>query len=705
VKAAGRVGIAESKESKRTLPSLMEVGVAVFLVLQIAPRTWLAYPFQVLVERFTDGLIALGFQQVASRLGYEGFLYVLGYALFVWLLLLWAAARSVFRLWALPVDRLMVAVVLLGLVYASDWLLSTQEPYNYASVWWLPYGFALFLAIVLLQAEQATQRLAIVLAVAIGIQALYGVAYYWMGIEQFHTPNFGQRTGGTLRNPNPFYPVVLMGFWLAVGLGAGTRGWLRVFWLMLAFACFVGLWFTYTRAGWLALALTLPLITLGRWALVESRGAKVALYGLAAALIVATMLVRTGGELMGNPEDRSFWGRIAIWQTALRVWWDYPLIGGGVGTYAARQHAHLSDTLRKYNPMNTEPKNLFLHWLCELGIVGLLMGLLVLIRAAGLWRQVVNRLQHGTSTHALMVGMGLALLALLLTGLMDTPVLEYGRWASTLVAFSLLALGCRLANTAFPCDAPSEGEIRQRERRFFGRLGLLVIAGVGVGLGLWQLVAYQVARYRPQLAALCFQNPPVTHFTPLKQVPPELLDAVVASEDGYFWVHNGVDWGALHRALRVNLRHLRFKQGGSTITMQTARYLLTGRQRTLLRKAVEVALALEMERILSKERILELYLNSAKWGIGAYDIASATKYYFGKAPNQLTLSEATFLAGVLPEPPATCAELTPEKVRRCQMRAFRRLVAFFPFRYQHATIQPPRFRWEVRDESQRVHAR
>ena len=80
--------------------------------------------------------------------------------------------------------------------------------------------------------------------------------------------------------------------------------------------------------------------------------------------------------------------------------------------------------------------------------------------------------------------------------------------------------------------------------------------------------------------------------------------------------HRGVDWQALHRALRVNIRNLAFKQGGSTITMQTARYLFVGREKTLSRKVAEILLALEMEKHLSKERILELYLNSARFGWG-----------------------------------------------------------------------------------------
>jgi len=162
---------------------------------------------------------------------------------------------------------------------------------------------------------------------------------------------------------------------------------------------------------------------------------------------------------------------------------------------------------------------------------------------------------------------------------------------------------------------------------------------------------------------------------------------LIASEDGNFYQHHGVDWQALHRALRVNIRHLSFKQGGSTITMQTARYVFLGRQKSLSRKLAEILLALEMEKRLSKERILELYLNSARFGLGAEDIGTACRVYFGKTPKELTLAESAFLAGVLPEPPKRREELTPEKVERCKRRALNRLGYFFAWRYSPQQIE------------------
>jgi len=183
------------------------------------------------------------------------------------------------------------------------------------------------------------------------------------------------------------------------------------------------------------------------------------------------------------------------------------------------------------------------------------------------------------------------------------------------------------------------------------------------------------------------RNPNRPRFTPLTQIAPTMQHALVASEDGYFYQHHGVDWQALHRALRVNLRNLRFKQGGSTITMQTARYLFLGREKTLSRKIAEILLALEMERTLSKERIRELYLNSARFGLGAQDIGTACAVYFGKKPSELSLGEAAFLAGVLPEPPRGREELTPEKVERCEHRALGRLAHFFSRYYSPAQIE------------------
>ena len=144
-------------------------------------------------------------------------------------------------------------------------------------------------------------------------------------------------------------------------------------------------------------------------------------------------------------------------------------------------------------------------------------------------------------------------------------------------------------------------------------------------------------------------------YVPLDRISPALLAATIATEDKDFYTHPGFDPWALIRALWVNYRTDGQGGGASTITQQLARALLLSpeerAQRTYLRKAREIILATEITRRYSKDEILELYLNEIYYGNLAYGIEAASETYFGKTANQLTLSEASFLAG-LPQSPA-----------------------------------------------------
>ncbi|MBK9924483.1 MAG: transglycosylase domain-containing protein [Anaerolineales bacterium] len=144
-------------------------------------------------------------------------------------------------------------------------------------------------------------------------------------------------------------------------------------------------------------------------------------------------------------------------------------------------------------------------------------------------------------------------------------------------------------------------------------------------------------------------------YVPLDKISPALVAATIATEDQDFYTHPGFDAWALIRALWVNYRTDGQGGGASTITQQLARALLLSpeerAQRTYLRKAREIILATEITRRYSKDEILELYLNEIYYGNLAYGIEAASETYFGKTANQLTLGEASFLAG-LPQSPA-----------------------------------------------------
>lgn len=134
------------------------------------------------------------------------------------------------------------------------------------------------------------------------------------------------------------------------------------------------------------------------------------------------------------------------------------------------------------------------------------------------------------------------------------------------------------------------------------------------------------------------------------ELPQNLINAIVATEDRKFFTHNGVDFFAMLRASYVNHRAGRIVQGASTITQQLAKLLFLSPERTFKRKIQEVILAFKLEKRLTKEQILTTYLNRAYFGAGNYGIASAAKFYFGKDVAQLNLKESALLAGLLKAP-------------------------------------------------------
>lgn len=135
------------------------------------------------------------------------------------------------------------------------------------------------------------------------------------------------------------------------------------------------------------------------------------------------------------------------------------------------------------------------------------------------------------------------------------------------------------------------------------------------------------------------------------EVPPQLIQAILAAEDDSFYVHPGVDFQGILRATLANLRRGRTAEGASTITMQVARNYFLTPEKTYTRKIKEILLAFKIEREFTKDQILELYLNKIFLGNRAYGFAAASQIYFGKAINDLTLPEMALLAG-LPKAPS-----------------------------------------------------
>ena len=137
---------------------------------------------------------------------------------------------------------------------------------------------------------------------------------------------------------------------------------------------------------------------------------------------------------------------------------------------------------------------------------------------------------------------------------------------------------------------------------------------------------------------------------PIGRVPCHTIDAIVAAEDGTFFAHYGIDWFEVQESISKNIEEGRAARGASTITQQLAKNLYLSTSKTFLRKFEEVVITLLMEWQLSKQRILELYINLIEWGPGVFGIETAARTYFGKSASELTLDESLRLAAVIPSP-------------------------------------------------------
>ena len=137
---------------------------------------------------------------------------------------------------------------------------------------------------------------------------------------------------------------------------------------------------------------------------------------------------------------------------------------------------------------------------------------------------------------------------------------------------------------------------------------------------------------------------------PLKDIPKDVVNAVIVSEDGTFWSHHGFDWFELKESIGRNIEEGRAARGASTITQQLVKNLYLSPSKNPLRKMKEWILTWWMEQRLSKSRILEIYLNVIEWGDGVYGIDAASQFHFGKSAVLLTKDEAARLAAIIPDP-------------------------------------------------------
>jgi len=145
-------------------------------------------------------------------------------------------------------------------------------------------------------------------------------------------------------------------------------------------------------------------------------------------------------------------------------------------------------------------------------------------------------------------------------------------------------------------------------------------------------------------------GPSSPDWVPYSEVPKALIDALTQSEDSQFFSHHGFSVSAIRRSLQVNMERGGLYQGASTLSQQLVKNLFLSREKTLVRKLQEVLITWQLEKFLSKEKILELYLNVIEWGPEVFGLKQAAMHYFGKLPSELNLLEIAFLVAIIPNP-------------------------------------------------------
>lgn len=163
-------------------------------------------------------------------------------------------------------------------------------------------------------------------------------------------------------------------------------------------------------------------------------------------------------------------------------------------------------------------------------------------------------------------------------------------------------------------------------------------------------------------------------WVPISAISKQLQYALIATEDPYFMRHSGIDYRQTWESVKDNLRVWQLVRGGSTITQQVAKNVFLSNEKTITRKIKEYFLARRLEKLLPKERIIELYLNEVGWGYGIYGAELASRYYLDKHASDLNTAEAAFLISMLRNPAQYNPFKNPEKVIKRQQLVLKLLL-------------------------------
>ena len=166
------------------------------------------------------------------------------------------------------------------------------------------------------------------------------------------------------------------------------------------------------------------------------------------------------------------------------------------------------------------------------------------------------------------------------------------------------------------------------------------------------------------------------NFVKFSDLSTDYRNAVIAVEDHRFYDHGPIDFIAVFRAIYINISNWELKEGGSTITQQVAKNVILSQDETLSRKLGEVFAAYDLEKHYSKNEILELYVNTSYFGEGYYGIYDASMGYYNKEPRDLTLDEASMLAGVPNAPSVYAPTVNPDLAKKRQTHVLNKMVEY-----------------------------
>ncbi len=181
------------------------------------------------------------------------------------------------------------------------------------------------------------------------------------------------------------------------------------------------------------------------------------------------------------------------------------------------------------------------------------------------------------------------------------------------------------------------------------KLALLVLVLL-FGVNMWIISSTTDSKYDLNADLIKQVSANVPDYTPLNQVPEDFTNALIAVEDHKFYKHHGFDVVGIARAYLTNLKDGTITQGGSTITQQLAKNLFLSSDRTYTRKIKELFLAMKLEKLFTKDEILEMYINVIYYGSDAYGIQAASHTYYNKEASELSRQECAMLAGLLQAP-------------------------------------------------------